>query len=188
MDSHPTDDQLELYALRRLTGPENEAIEEHLLLCDPCRSSCEEVADFAIAMREALKTAPMKAESRWFGWLRPNLALAGAFAALLVAVALYWTTGSGRLATIATLQLTAMRGSEIASVQPARELDITLTDAAGASRIEIVATDGAPVWSGPYSTTIVVNKALPQGQYLLRAYRASGQMLHEYAFRIEKQK
>lgn len=188
MSSHPTDDQLELYALRRLPPTERDSLEDHLVICASCRDRCEEVTDFTSAMREAFKTAPAEVESRWFAWLRPKLALAGAFAALVVAIALYWTTGSHRLTAVAALQLTAMRGSDVASVEPARELDITLGDAAGAARVEILRTDGTSIWAAPYASLTIVRKELPEGDYLLRAYLPSGQMLHEYSFRIEKGK
>lgn len=186
MTSHPSDDHLELYTLRRLSRPESEAVDDHLLVCDPCRTRCEEVADFAFAVRDALKTAPAEVESRWFGWLRIDFALAAAFAGLVLAVALYWTGGNSRLAPLATLQLTAMRGSVVATVGAARELDITLADAPQASKVEIVGANGAAVWSGPNADTLVIRKAIRPGDYLLRAYLPSGQLLHEYAFRIQK--
>ena len=186
MTSHPSDDHLELYTLRRLSRPENEALEDHLLVCDPCRTRSVEAADFATAMRDALKTEPAQMESRWFGWLRINFALAAAFAGLVLAITLYWTTGNTRLAPVATLQLTAMRGSDVATAAPAGELDITLTDAGDASKAEIVGSGGTAVWSGVRTSPIVVRKLLRPGDYLLRAYLPSGQLLHEYAFRIKK--
>lgn len=188
MMSHPTDDQLELYALRRLSQADSEALEDHLLVCDACRARCEDVTDFAVAMRDALKTAPAEVERRWFGWLRPNAALVPAFAALLLALALYWNAGRGQLTAVASLQLTAMRGSEVATAEPARELDVTLPDAAAASRIEIVGADGAAVWTGANKPTIVVSQELAARDYLLRAYLPSGELLHEYTFRIQNRK
>lgn len=186
MTSHPSDDHLELYTLKRLSGPETEAVENHLLVCDSCCVRCNEAADFAIAMRDALKAAPAEMESRWFGWLRINFALAAAFAGLVLAIAVYWTNANAHLATVASLQLTALRGSELATAMPARELDITLADAAGASKVEIVEAGGAAVWSGGPAPAIVVRKPLSPGDYLLRAYLPSGQLLHEYSFRIKK--
>ena len=188
MIAHPTDDHLEHYVLRRLPKPESEAVEDHLLVCDPCRIRSEDVADFAMAMREALKTEPAQVASRWLGWFIPNFRLVAAFAGLVLAIALFWTSGRSRVVPIATLRLTAMRGGDIAAVVPSRELDITLDDATGASKVEIVAADGSPVWTSVNAPKLVLKKSLSPGDYVLRAYLPSGQLLHEYTFRIQSKK
>jgi hypothetical protein len=56
--SHQADDQLELYALGRLTEPEQAALEEHLLICEACRQRLEEAEAFAKAMRRAIADSP----------------------------------------------------------------------------------------------------------------------------------
>jgi hypothetical protein len=187
MTTHPTDDLLELYVLHRLQQPEVETVEEHLMICHPCRERSEDVAIFALAIKDALRTSPVEVEARWLGWLRPNFALAGAFAALVVTAGIYWTNTTTRLAPVATLQLTAMRGTEVASAVPAREFDFKLADSGSASQVKIVSADGRKVfWTGPNAPTVVVHKSLATGDYLLRAYLPTGVLLHEYAFRIQK--
>ena len=120
--------------------------------------------------------------------------MAGAFAAVLLAVGIYWTTQGTRGATlpVASLQLTAMRGSEIQSVPASRELDLAFHDGGGAVRADIVDATGAAVWTGPLSqpgsggTEARIRKTLPPGGYFVRVYSPAGQLLHEYAFRIQR--
>ena len=52
--SHQGDDQLELYALGRLSEPEQAVIEEHLLICEACRQRLDDVEAYAKAMRQAI--------------------------------------------------------------------------------------------------------------------------------------
>lgn len=56
--SHQPDDQLELYALERLTEAEQAVIEEHLLICQACRERLDEVEAYAKAMRQAIADSP----------------------------------------------------------------------------------------------------------------------------------
>lgn len=206
---HRSDDQLELYALDRLSETEAIPIEEHLIVCEPCRHRLEEVAAFAFAMQDVLKQHPQPATASnggWFqhlvqGWLPsggavPRFAVAGAFAAIVLAAGLYWGGGSRfgastRLAQVASLQLSAMRG-EMGSVPAARELDLLLTDAPSSGdpfRVELVSETGAPVWNGRPAMNsggmeIKIARPLSAGVYFARLYDASGKLLHEYGFRI----
>ena len=188
---HESDESLELYALERLSDSDVVRIEEHLLICDSCRDRLDETANFAVAMREAGKSIPAAVSPNWFAWLRPQLGFVGALAVAVLAVVLVWN-GNARLAPVASLQLNAMRGNDAASVQPARELDLTLTDAvAGAATpmVEVVDGNGAQVWSGtPEMSGSVarakVAKTLAAGDYWVRYYDSPGHMLHEYSFRV----
>lgn len=51
--SHICDHRLDLYALGRLTDPEAAEIEEHLLLCETCRSHLSRIDRFIAALRYA---------------------------------------------------------------------------------------------------------------------------------------
>jgi hypothetical protein len=55
---HPTEEELELYVLDRLPHYRVAKIEEHLLLCPDCQNACIEAAEFAVAMKLALKCRP----------------------------------------------------------------------------------------------------------------------------------
>jgi anti-sigma factor RsiW len=64
-EDHCTDDALELYALGRLEVSRTEALEEHLLICEPCRERLDETDIFVRAMKGAAARlrAERKAES-----------------------------------------------------------------------------------------------------------------------------
>ncbi|MGH9591962.1 MAG: hypothetical protein ACRD5L_02645 [Bryobacteraceae bacterium] len=52
---HPSDDQLERYSLRRMSEAEMAPLEEHLLICDVCRTRLT-LTDLEVeAIKEALR-------------------------------------------------------------------------------------------------------------------------------------
>ncbi len=53
-DSHPTLDSLELYLLGRLDSAEEDEVEEHMLVCGPCRRMADALAQEIEFIREAL--------------------------------------------------------------------------------------------------------------------------------------
>ena len=196
---HESDDRLELYALGRLSDSEVEQIEEHLFLCDSCRDRMDNVGVFAVAIREELGTQPAPAATKGFNrdflnlnWMQPRFAMAGVLAALVLATGIFWIGGDVRLAPAASLQLQAVRG-EMKSVGVARELDLTLTDAprsGGPFRLEIVDASGGSVWTGnpelkATGLGVTVANRLSPGVYFARLYSASGQLVHEYGFRVQ---
>src|SRR5690242_9669200 len=186
---------LELYALQRLSLPEAEAIEEHLLLCPSCVQRLEDIGAFAITMREGLKGAREDAESRsllWFRWLQPRFAMPGALALALLGLAIYTAANrSVRVAPVAALELTSLRGG-MPTVVMAREIDLTLTDAppaGGPFQVEVVNAGGARVWRGAPEAAATGIKArvsarLSPGDYFVRLFSATGQLLHEYGFHL----
>ena len=197
LDFHGTDDRLEQYAFGRLPASELPSFEEHLLICPECLERLDGIADFAIAMQDALTAEAMRAESvparqtDWFAWLRkPVFSMGLAFAALILVIGIV-STGRTKFAPVASLQLMAMRG-EMPFTVPAKELDLTLSDGpreGGPFRVEVVDATGSPMWSGPADTTpagvqVKVQHRLGPGDYFVRLYTASGKMLHEYGFRI----
>jgi hypothetical protein len=197
LNFHGTEEQLEQYALGRLAGADLISLEEHLLLCDACQIKLDDMGAFAIGMREALslppETAPAATSKDWFAWLRrPVFAMAIAGAAALIAIVAVVSTGRTKVAPTAMLQLTAIRG-EMPATSPAREYDLTLADAprtGGPFRIDVVNGSGESVWKGPADSDskgaeVKIDETLKQGEYFVRLYAASGQMLHEYGFRVQ---
>jgi hypothetical protein len=187
---HQPDDRLELYALGRLSDPQVEIVEEHLLICHSCVDRLEEIGVFALAAREDLKAHPEPTGNRginWKAWLQPRFVFPSVFAMALLALGIFWTGGApGRVLPVASLQLTAMRG-EMQTVPAARETDLTLTDAPSAGgpfRVEVVDAGGTQVWSGT-SLEIKIPKRLPPGDYFVRLTSAKGQLLHEYGFHVQ---
>lgn len=207
--SHESDDQLELYALDRLSEAEIKRVECHLMLCESCRDRLEETAAFAFAVREALKTQPetarSKAPSGWLAWLpgsfeivfKPHFAMA-AFAAVILATGVWFLSSrpdAGKLlAPVASLQVTALRG-EMQTIPASKVLDLTLADspsAGGPFRVEMVDANGDVQWTGapangPNGLSAHITKAVVPGVYFARLYDASGKLLHEYGFRAVSQ-
>jgi hypothetical protein len=191
---HRTDDQLEQYALGRLAESERLELEEHLLICESCQARLDGIADFSHGMKEALEAQPPPAEAPrrdWFAWLRrPAISMALAFVALIAVMAVF-SGGDKKLPPVSSLQLTALRG-EMPGVSPAREIDLTLTDAPkaeGPFRVEVVNAMGLKVWngladSGPRGVEVKVQQQLSQGDYFVRMYSVTGQLLHEYGFHV----
>lgn len=52
---HPTDDEMELYAMHKAVEPAVEKIEEHLLLCESCRGELDAVLQQIRVMRIVLR-------------------------------------------------------------------------------------------------------------------------------------
>jgi hypothetical protein len=189
---HVTDDQLELYALDRLPDSDLPEFEVHLMMCANCRERLDEIGTFALGMREA----PAASETDWFGWLRRRaFSMAMGFVVLVVVVEIVATginsNGRTTFAPSAALQLTATRG-EMPFTAPAREFNLTLADGprdGGPFRIDVVNVTGVPAWSGlaessPAGVQVKVMHRLGPGDYFVRLFDASGQMLREYGFRI----
>ena len=197
-DFHGTEDQLELYALGRLPDSDLPRLEEHLLACTTCLEKLKGTEDFALGMREAPGTdarvvAPQTGRMGWglpSFFRRPAFSMAFAFIVLLVVLGVF-SNGRAKFAPSASLQLTAMRG-EMPVTVAAREFDLTLSDGprvGGPFRIEVLNDMGASVWgglaeSGPAGVQFKLTRRLPQGDYFVRLYSVSGQVLHEYGFRI----
>ena len=194
---HQTDERLELYALGRLPEPLVAEVEEHLLVCAACQERVDDLEAYALAMRQAIVTVPAKSLRRltWFqrsffqrSWLRiPVLAWSGGLALIVFAVALY-VQSAPHLAPLASLQLTAMRGT-VPVVGLAREIDITLADAppGAALRVEIVDATGNTVWGGtpePQTHKIALTRQLAPGNYFVRLFDDGSKLLHEYGFQV----
>ena len=64
---HEPDDQLELYALDRLTGTDLIRVEEHLFVCEHCRTQLEKTAAFAYTIQDVLKLHP-EPDQMAFSW------------------------------------------------------------------------------------------------------------------------
>ena len=198
---HASDDQLELYSLDRLSDTDLIQVEEHLMVCSGCRDRLEDASAFALAMRKVLKEHPVAFEKpdeeNWFsrllsGWKTPSLAFAGAMAAVVLSVGLYTYTqghsGAGMTtAPVAYLQLTAMRG-ELPSVHGAKAVQLRFSEAVesgGPYKVSLVADDGSAVWNGvTQGPNVRLDRSLPKGTYFARLFGPSGQLLHEYGFRV----
>jgi hypothetical protein len=196
LHGHGTEEQLELYVRGQLPQAEVVELEEHLLACAACVDRLEEIVQWTQAIREALhEEAKPEPTPGWsfFHWLKSGFGIATTAVALvtLVVIGTVLFSGRARLAPVATLELAAVRG-EMVTVEPARELDLRLTDApagTGSFRVQVVDAVGNSEWdgsvaSGAAGVDVKIHKALKSGAYFVRLYGPDGEMLHEYGFRV----
>jgi len=189
---HESEDRLELYALHRLPDSEVERVENHLLICNGCRDRLEEVSAFAFSMRQTLSDEPVtESNTRWFGrWLGRS------FAVMVLVAGIYRISADAHVVPVASLQLTALRGSDVKTVVRARELDLAFTDAPASSRLDIVDVDNVTVWTGTLRPVAEraeariaqarITQVLSPGEYFARVYTGARQPLHEYQFKVVK--
>ena len=186
---------MEAYVLGQLRGSELADLEEHLIVCSDCRDRLDEAENFAAGMTEALAAKKQVAEQPsqlpWLDWLRqPVVSTALALAAVVAIVAIV-STSRPKMAPVTTLTLTANRGGMPIAAR-SRELDLNLKDSPGEGtfRIEIVNGAGQAVWSGLAQGTasgiqVKTQRELQPGDYFVRLHAGSGEVLHEYGFRIK---
>jgi hypothetical protein len=201
-DFHGTDDQLEAYALGRLATsdpPGLEVLEEHLMICSTCRDRLDGVEAFMSGMKDAFgpnSAIAISKQTELFSWLPwPRVSIALALLALAAIISIF-SRGQTQFAPVANLQLSATRG-EMPGARPARELDLTLLNAPvdGQSfRALIVNATGRAVWSGQArqekdaagGLQVKAQQRFGSGDYFLRLYGASGDVVREYGFRIRQ--
>jgi len=193
--AHPSEEVLEAYALKRLAEDHIPEVESHLLVCEACQHSLADLDTFIAAMKTVSPEtipAPLPV-MRPRVWPRWQTALAAA--ALFVGAFFFWEA-SGTRPVPATIILSSMRGSQVASpTGPANvplELEIASTqlDDRDGFRIDLVTAEGAPVWGGAVTRSAAgkpvarVDKRLAAGAYWVRLYSPDNQLLQEYGLRL----
>ena len=119
-----TEEEFELYATGRLAADRSSVLEEHLLVCDPCRLKLDETMAWCMAMRQELSIAEAPRFRLDWSWLRlPSTALAAAALLLLILAGSILYSSGTPLAPLATIQLSAMRGGMTVAAE-ARETDM----------------------------------------------------------------
>ncbi len=212
--SHPSEDTLELYALKRLTGHQAAPIEEHLFHCTKCQEALARTEEFALPMRAALRQpvlepSPAPSLEFWSGmraWL-PRLRVSpqglqrAGWAVGLAAIcglAMSLPRGSDAGADPAPVMLSSFRGSQTVTMAhgPARTplelgIDAFYLRAGEDCRIEIVHADGSPAWDGQADRTAEgrlharVGKGLSAGTYWVRLYRDHAELIQEFGLELE---
>ncbi len=191
---HPSEDQLEFYALGRLTEPELEHLEVHLLACASCQDALLEVDAYLPALRAALSEAqPTTATPRspWWNlrWLPSTPVLAGALAAILLAVVMLRTPGD---LSPAAVTLRSERGGAVnlaAQAPSGAPLELHIQSShltVGADyRISIVDSSGQYVWSGGFDAAVAhVPGGLSAGTYWVRLFDGQQRLLQEYGLQL----
>src|SRR5207244_830091 len=70
-EDHISLDQIEMYSMGKLNDADSARIEEHLLICGPCRERLEETERYAAAMRSAARTLQNERPREPWWSLRP---------------------------------------------------------------------------------------------------------------------
>jgi hypothetical protein len=200
--SHPSEDLLEEYALRRLNEEQSAPIEEHLLVCSACQEALAEIDDYVLVMKA--ETARMEKSSfraRLEGIRRiavltrswRGIAWAAAAAACLMLV-LYRPQGPQSPAVpVELISVREIGNNDKVGLAPAGktlDLQIALGVASAAShRIDISEASGKPVWTGqakPLDGKLhaLVSQGLPKGLYWVRIFDSS-ELLAEFRLRTE---
>lgn len=201
-DIHGTDEQLDLYALGQLAAsdqPGLEALEDHLMICSTCRDRLDAVEAFASGIKGAYRhnsAIALSKQTGLFAWMQwPRVSIALALLALAAIISIF-SRGQTQFIAAANLQLNATRG-EMPQTAPARELDLTLLSAPTEEqtfRAVIVNGTGRTVWSGQArqgsagvgSLQVKAQQRFDSGDYFLRLFGASGDVVREYGFRVRK--
>jgi hypothetical protein len=195
---HLDDTDLEQYAMGTLLEDRLAPFEEHFLACDSCQDRLLEMEAFVNAMRSAspkLRPARSSRWRRWFNWPRPVWVAAVLASVLLLATARMWMVARRGPVEVAAVFLQSSRGIEglaLANTPAGKPLsfhiDVTELAASPSYRLEVVDALGKPVWQTVTTSqhgNIVqpLTNGLSAGQYYVRLYGASGELLREFGLR-----
>lgn len=207
-EMHPTDDELELYALGRMSETQTTPLEEHLLECSACQERLRDLDEYVAAMRQALQE--LEADSKVEGiaerkhrlaWLFsvPKPVWASAMAAFVVlALFLPSLRNAGPAYEVSLYSFRSDAAGAPQTVPAGRNLDLTI-DITGlpetaAYQVEIADSTGSIVFSTlcPRSGDTViagVDSDLDAGQYWVRIYapaESSGaELLREFGLAVQ---
>jgi len=201
-DDHIGEESLESYAMGSLSEPLAAELEEHLLICSACQDKLKEIDGYVAAMRGAAARLDREDESRKTFWTRVSgaftvrrLAWSMALIALALAgVALRLSLKPPPLSEPFAVVLETRRGAEAQHAPAGRSLDLSL-DSTGLPdfptyQLEIVDASGAVQAQssakgseGRVKTSLA--KGLRSGNYFIRLYSPSRDLLREYGLQID---
>ena len=185
--AHPNEEILEEYVFHRLPDALTAQVEEHLLLCESCRSTVAGTDSFVAAMKIAAK---QPAHCRGF---LPSLAnrtqLASLGALVVLALVAIWPHAPEPSAPV-PVSLSSLRGSSPLAPAPIGKplrLSIDQPDLVPTEeyRIQVVDAAGAMFWKGPVSDidgklVTTLSQPLGKGVYWVRLYGANSELLREF--------
>lgn len=189
-DRHVAEENLERYAMHTMAEDESVQVEEHLLLCDPCRQQLEEMEAFIRSMRSAAQEYREEKSSvgTWFG-MNPRV-LSACAACLVVAVvavagfSMRSTPGAAPMAIV----LEANRAAVAKTAEPGTPLvlrpEMNGLPAFARYEVEMVDAGGAGVWKGSVDRGGEVRvPGQKAGTYFFRISSA-GKLLREYGLQV----
>jgi DNA-binding transcriptional LysR family regulator len=203
---HPTESALERFLLHNNDEVELDAVESHILTCEPCLTRLEilevqitatKLAFQNIHRQEAAKAAA-KQRASFRSWLTfPRLSMVGALAALALGIGIL-PQFSTHNESVAQISLAAYRGGlGISTVPVKRRLRMHL-DASQLNKnnvaVQLVDERGAQVWetiAAVREDEVVVDtpRIGETGSYFIRIYSFSthreGDLLREFAFNVQ---
>jgi hypothetical protein len=208
--AHPLGEDLECYSIGTISGPQEEAIEEHLLICPTCQDQLADIDAYVRTMRVAasrlrLETplSRLRARGGFWGFISQPAVANGAIAAVCLILA-FWVSRSRPAAgpfdppPVAVL-LQAVRGpgeaidarapggrplilrADLSGLQPLALWELEVVDAGGA---RVHRSAGA---ASEGSLEVRLPTGLAAGQYWVRLHAAGseGGPLREYALRVD---
>jgi len=196
--SHLDDADLEQYSMGKLPEVRLAPFEEHLLACESCQDRLLETEAFVNAVRSVSPKLRAASSSPRRNRFRPRPTWVAAFAMGLVLLGLgrIWLAAPRAPMDFAAVVLQSSRGIEGLAVAKAPAgkplaltIDLTELPALPSYRLEIVNSGGKPVWQASAGARdSIVTQRLPHGlhtgQYYVRLYTTSGELLREFGLRI----
>lgn len=200
---HIAEDALELYVMGRLSEPETETVEEHLLVCHQCQDLLEETEEFVNAIRvaarelekepEAQPQVQLRPEPKGESWWRRLFTIPAPMIAAAACAMLAFFVLIPREKPNAVVDLRAMRGAEAGAVAPPNasltmNLSLTGVESPGSLRIEIADAVGNIVRKadverkGEQATAHA--DGLKAGTYWVRLY-SGNELLREYGLTVQ---
>lgn len=195
-DGHPAEEMFEKYSLGHLSASDCEPFENHLLICSDCQDHLAvvdaEIAEMKVVCKAAATAPASRSPRGLFAWLfaapKPVWAAAAAALALAIALPVYHEATSPRRETEVTI--TTSRGAEpvtaSARAGSSLKLNVEIQGVAleGTCRVDIVDGNGHTAWTGQGvaangRVTAFVSEPLRAGQYWVRIFNMSGQLLRE---------
>ena len=208
--SHAQEELLERYAMRDLTEPESEALEDHLMFCLQCQDELASVESFLLAARQAgrlIREEQLNAPAPLSIWSRLteftlhsrneggpswNWFAMPATAAALACIALFLIVPASPDLGYQKVRMEALRGSESYSVNSQKPIEIVLNVAGllpSVYRVEVVGFNGETISTALAkpkgdSLTVRLNSKLRPGRYWVRLHApGSNETLREFPLR-----
>jgi hypothetical protein len=182
------DDEFEKYSMREMPETKIASFEEHLLICEHCRTRLEESEAYVLAMcRAGTRIRSSSQTGSVWSW-----AYATAAAAIMVLAAISLIRDPQNIKLQET-RLYAMRGAAVgAKVSAGRPLllipDLTGLPAFPSYRLQLVDASGTTVSSGEVKAPdpAIRVEGVRSGIYFVRLSSPAGELLREYGLESDR--
>jgi hypothetical protein len=198
--SHLDETDLEQYSMGKLPEERLDSFEEHFLACEVCQDRLLETEAYVNAVRSVSPKLRRENRPRWrerFFRPRPTWVAAFAMGVIVLGLGRVWLFVPRSPTGFTAVFLHSSRGIEGLAVAKAPaekplafDIDLTELPAFSSYRIEIVNSQGQPLWqttAGAHEGKIApkLTKGLSAGQYYLRLYTPSNKLLREFGLRVD---